>query len=81
MPAANSSVVMDSDVEAAIYHVSRLLELPWLIAAWIREYRKFETAVKLDDMVTPGIRRTRSVPQGDLRAADLFGAALDRLAM
>ena len=26
--------------------------------------------------MTPGIRRTRSVPQGDLCAADLFGAAL-----
>ena len=32
----------------------------------------------LDDIVTPGIRRTRSVPQGDPCAADLFGAALDR---
>ena len=36
-----------------------------LIAAWIREYRNSETIVKLDDIVTPGIRRTRSVPQGD----------------
>ena len=27
--------------------------------------------------MTPGIRRTRSVPQGDPCAADLFGAALD----
>ena len=31
----------------------------------------------LDDIVTQGIRRTRSVPQGDPCAADLFGAALD----
>ena len=48
-----------------------------LIAAWIREYRNFETVVKLDDIVTPGIRCTRSVPQGGPCAADLFGAALD----
>ena len=27
--------------------------------------------------MTPGIRRIRSVPQGDPCAADLFGAALD----
>ena len=48
-----------------------------LIAAWIREYRNSETVVKLDDIVTPGTRRTRSVPQGDPCAADLLGAALD----
>ena len=30
-----------------------------LIAAWIRECRNSETQVKLDDVVTPGIRRTR----------------------
>ena len=48
-----------------------------LIAAWIREYRNSATLVKLHDIVTPVIRRTRSVPQGDLCAADLFGAALD----
>ena len=36
--------------------------------------------MELDDIVTPGICRTRSVPQGDPCAADLFGAALDRLA-
>ena len=29
----------------------------------------------LDDIVTPGIRGTRSVPQGDPCAVDLFGAA------
>ena len=34
--------------------------------------------MKLDDIVTPGIRRTRPVPQGDPCSADLFGAALDR---
>ena len=50
---------------------------PVLIAGWIREYRNSETIVKLDDIVTPGIRRTRSVPQGDLCATDLLGAALD----
>ena len=36
-----------------------------------------ETFVKLDDIMTPGIRGTRSVPQGDPCAADLFGAGLD----
>ena len=33
--------------------------------------------MKLDDIGTAGIRRTRSVPQGDPCAADLFGADLD----
>ena len=33
--------------------------------------------MKLDDTVTPGIRRTRSVPKGDPCAADLFGAPVD----
>ena len=51
---------------------------PILIAALIREFRNSETVVLLDDIVTPGIRRTRSVPQVDSCAADLFGAALDR---
>ena len=51
---------------------------PVLIAAWIREHRNSETVVKLDDIVTPSIRRTRSGPQGDPCAGDLFGAALDR---
>ena len=38
----------------------------------------FDVAVvKLDDIVTPGIRRIRSVPQGDPVAADLLGTALD----
>ena len=74
--------VMDCDVAAAFDHVSHheikaTLAMgvpPVLIAAWIREYRNSETQVKLDDVVTPGIRRTRS---GDPCAADLFGAALD----
>ena len=77
---------MNCDVAAAFDHVSHheiikaTLAMgvpPVLIAAWIREYRNSETLVKLDDIVTPGIRRTRSVPQGDPCAADLFGAALD----
>ena len=46
------------------------------VAAWIRESRGLKLFVKLDDIMTPGIRRTRSVPQGDPCAADLFGAAL-----
>ena len=50
---------------------------PVLIAAWIREYRNSETQVRLDVIVTRGIRRIRSVPQGDPCAADLFGAAVD----
>ena len=50
---------------------------PVLVAAWIREYRGSETHIKLDDILTPGVRRTRSVPQGDPCAPNLFGAALD----
>ena len=46
---------------------------PVLIEACIREYGNCE----LDDIVTLGSRCTRSVPQGDPCAADLFGAALD----
>ena len=45
-----------------------------LVSAWIRECRGSEMYIKLDDVMTPGIRRTRSVPQGDPCAADLFGA-------
>ena len=72
--------VMDCDV--ASHHViidatEALKVRPVLVAAWIREYRGSETFVKLDDVMTPGIRRTHSVPQGDPCAADLFGAALD----
>ena len=78
--------VMDCDVAAAFDHVSHHLIIdamealnvpPVLVAAWIREYRRSETHIKLDDIFTPGIRRTRSVPQGDPCAANLFGAALD----
>ena len=70
--------VMDCDVAAAFDHVSHHeIIKTTLIAAWIREYRNSETQVKLDDVVTPGIRRTKSVPQGDPCAADLLGAALD----
>ena len=79
--------VMDCDVAAAFDHVSHheiikaTMDMgvpPILIADWITEYRISETLVLLDDIVTPGILRTRSVPQGGLCAADLFGAALDR---
>ena len=78
--------VMDCDVAAALDHVSHHVIIdamealkvpPVSVAAWIREYRGSETFVMLDDIMTPGIRRTRSVPQGDRCAADLFGAALD----
>ena len=49
-----------------------------LNAAWIRKNRNSETLVKLDDIATPGTRRTRSVPQGDPCAQRTsFGAALD----
>ena len=77
--------VMDCDVAAAFDHVSHheIIKATMdmgviLIAAWIREYRHSETVVFLDDIVAPGIRLTRSVPQGDPCAADLLGAALDR---
>ena len=79
--------VMDCDVAAALDRVSHhaifkaTTEMgvpPVLIAVWIREYRSSETVVGLDDIVTPGILRPRSVPQGDPCAPDLFGAALDR---
>ena len=78
--------VMDCDVAVAFDHVSHHLIIdavealkipPGLVAAWIREYKSSETHIKLDDKLTPGIRRTRSVPQGDPCAANLFGAALD----
>ena len=77
--------VMDCEVAATFDHVSHheivkaTMEMgvpPILIAAWILEYRNFETVVKLDDIVTPGIRRRRCVPQGDPCAADLLGAVL-----
>ena len=78
--------VTDFDVGAALDHVSHREIIkatlamgapPVLTASRVREYKKSETLVKLDDIVTPGIRRAWSVPQGDPCAADLFGAALD----
>ena len=72
---------MDCDVAAAIDHVSHheiikaTMDMgvpPILIAAWIRVYRNSETVVQLDDIVTPGIGRTRCVPQGDPCAADML---------
>ena len=79
--------VMDCDVAAAFDQVSHHLITdamealqvpPVLVAARIREDRGSETYVKkLDDAMTPGIRRTLSVPQGDPCAANWFGAALD----
>ena len=81
-----SIFVMVCDVAAAFDHVSHHLITdamealqvpPVLVAAWIREYRGSETYVKLDDILTPGVRCTRSVPQGDPYAANWFGAALD----
>ena len=68
--------VMDCDVAAAFDNVShhlitdamKALKVPLvLVAVWIREYRSSETYVKLDDILTPGVRRK----------CDLFGAALD----
>ena len=59
-----SVFVMDCDEAAAFDHASH--------HAWIREHRNSEILVKLDDIVTPGIRRTRSVPQGDPCASDPF---------
>ena len=74
--------VMDCDVAAAVDHVSHheairatlAMVVPLvLIAASVREYRNSETQVKLDDIVTLGIRRTSSVPPGDPCAADCSG--------
>ena len=73
--------VMDCDVAAAFDHVSHHEMLkatlamgvpPVLSAAWIRNNRNSATLVRLDDIVTLGIRRTRSVPKGDPVAADLL---------
>ena len=81
--------VMDCDVAAAFDRVSHhliidamgALNVPLvLVAAWIIEYRNSETHIRLDDILTPGIRRTLSVPQGEPCAANLFGASLDVLA-
>ena len=81
--------VMDCDVAAASDHVSHHLIFdamealnvpPVLVAAWIGKYWSSETHIRLDDILTLGIRRTRSVPQGDPCTANLFGAALDVLA-
>ena len=78
--------VMDFDVAAAFDHVSHhliidameALKVPAvLLAVWVREYRRSETYTKFDDILTPGVRRTRSVPQSDPCAAKVFGVALD----
>ena len=69
--------VTDCDVAAASDHVSHhvipnAMEAmnvpPLLLAAWLRECRGSDTFIKLDDIMTPWIRRTRSAPQGDLCA-------------
>ena len=66
---------MDCDVAAAFDHVSHhelaVGVAPTLIDAWIREHRNSETIAKLD-IVTPGTRRTRSVPQCDPCARRTF---------
>ena len=53
--------VMDCDVATAFDHVSQ----------------SSETHIELYDLLTTGIRRTRSVPQGDPCAVNLFVAAMD----
>ena len=72
---------MDYDVTAAFDHVSHreiikvtlVTGVPlMLIATWIREYSNSERRLRLDDIATPGIRRTRSVSQDDPCATDLF---------
>ena len=74
-------LVMDCDVAATFDHVSHhgIIEAtlamgvpPMLIAAWIRECRNSKTIAKVDDIVTPRNRRTRSVPQGEPCAADFL---------
>ena len=52
--------------------------LQYLLQHGFREYRNSDTVVEMNDVVTPDIRRTRSVPQGDPSAAHLFGAARNR---
>ena len=61
-------VVMDCDVAAAFDHVSHhliidameaLKVLPVLVSAWVREYRRSDTHIRLDGILTSGTRRTR----------------------
>ena len=78
--------VMDCDVAAAFDHVSHHVIIdamealqvpPVFVAAWIREYRRSETFVKLDDIMTPGFvayDRCHKVTR-----APCLGAALDIL--
>ena len=66
---------MDCDVAAVFDHVSHLS-----IVEAVESMNVLGTFVQLDDIMTAGVRRTCSAPQGDPCAADLFGAALDVLA-
>ena len=75
--------VMDCDVAAAVDHVSHhgIIEAMWVPAGADCRLDSESTGTpraKLDDIGTLGIRRTRSVPQGDPCAADLLWAALGK---
>ena len=60
-----------------IFVMIMFLVPPVLASAWLREYRRSDSFIQMDEIMTPWIRRTRAVPQGDPCAADLFGATLD----
>ena len=52
-----------------------------LIAAWIREIRRSSSAIKLDaETTSAGVRRTRSLFQGDPAAPTIFNCCLDSVA-
>ena len=50
--------------------------------AWLREWRSMKSIFRLDAETTSGeIERTRSLPQGDPAAPNLFNNTLDILAV
>ena len=52
-----------------------------LIAAWLREIRHSASSIKLDaGTMSKGVRRTRSIFQGDPAAPSIFNACLDHIA-
>ena len=78
--------VMDYDVAAAFDHVSHHVIIdamkamkvpPVLVAAWIRECRGSETFIKLDDIMTPGIKTHALCTARRRLRGGSFRAALD----
>ena len=52
-----------------------------LIHAWLREWRRMTSVFRLDaETVSAEITRTRSLPQRDPAAPDIFNLTLDALA-